>query len=363
MNTPSRMSKEDVRVSVAGYDEAATSEAFERMFERDKDSLRALGVPIVTVDPGGHAQDVGYRVDKDAYALEEIDLTPAELGVLSLAAQFWQDSAVAVDTSRALTKLRSAGESSELGEAADAVAGLAPQVRSVSAAYETLLDAVVDRRAVTFTYRAASTGQVLRRTVEPWRVVVRDGGWYLLGRDRDRRAARAFKLTRVEGQVRASGPAGAFEVPAELDVDALVGLRRPAPVRAAVLALRPERAGALRARAHQDADSITSGEPREPVADLAPGTVGAGSASGVTSPSGPSTPLRPSPSRPSAFLAPPGRDVVVVDFTSVSTIADEVAGYGDAVLVLDPADVREAVVERLVAASTLSGPTEGDRRG
>ena len=193
MNTPLRMTKDDVRASVAGYDEAATTEAFERMFERDKDSLRALGVPIVTVDSGGHAQDVGYRIDKDAYALEEVDLTPAELGVLSLAAQFWQDSAVAVDTTRALTKLRSAGESAELGEAADAVAGLAPQVRSVSDAYETLLDAVVERRAVTFTYRAASTGQVLRRTVEPWRVVVRDGGWYLLGHDQDRRAARAFK--------------------------------------------------------------------------------------------------------------------------------------------------------------------------
>lgn len=326
MNTPLRMTKDDVRATVAGYDEAATTEAFERMFERDKDSLRALGVPIVTVDSGGHAQDVGYRIDKDAYALEEVDLTPAELGVLSLAAQFWQDSAVAVDTTRALTKLRSAGESAEMGEAADAVAGLAPQVRSVSDAYETLLDAVVERRAVTFTYRAASTGQVLRRTVEPWRVVVRDGGWYLLGHDQDRRAARAFKLTRVEGQVRATGPGGAFDVPADLDADALIGLRRPAPSRTAVLALRPERAGALRARGR------ASGEEQG-----APGA--------------------------SAHAAPEGRDVVVVDFTSVSTIADEVAGYGDAVVVLDPPDVRAAVIERLLAATRLTGPTEGAHRG
>lgn len=319
MNTPLRMTKDDIRASVAGYDEAATTEAFERMFERDKDSLRALGVPIVTVDSGGHAQDVGYRIDKDAYALEEVDLTPAELGVLSLAAQFWQDSAVAVDTTRALTKLRSAGEPAELGEAADAVAGLAPQVRSVSDAYETLLDAVVERRAVTFTYRAASTGQVLRRTVEPWRVVVRDGGWYLLGHDRDRRAARAFKLTRVEGQVRATGPARAFDIPADLDADALIGLRRPAPLRTAVLALRPERAGALRARGRTHGEEL-----RASVA---------------------------------------GRDVVVVDFTSVSTIADEVAGYGDAVVVLDPPDVRAAVIERLLAATRLTGPTEGAHRG
>lgn len=318
MNTPLRMSKEEIRGSVAGYDDAATTEAFERMFERDKDSLRALGVPIVTVDAGGHAQDAGYRIDKDAYALEEVDLTPAELGVLSLAAQFWQDSAVAVDTSRALTKLRSAGEPAELGDGADVTAGLAPQVRSVSDAYETLLDAVVERRAVTFTYRAASTGQVLQRTVEPWRVVVRDGGWYLLGHDQDRRAARAFKLTRVEGQVRASGPAGAFEIPEGLDADALIGLRRQAPVRPAVLAIRPERAGALRARGR----AAGEGETR---ADSSTTTV------------------------------PAGRDVVVVDFTSVQTVADEVAGYGDAVVVLDPPDLRAAVVERLRAASSLAG--------
>src|SRR5690606_2515548 len=100
MNTPVRMTKEEIRTSVAGYDEAASAEAFERMFERDKDSLREMGVPIITVETGSHATETGYRVDKDAYALAEIDLTPAELGVLSLAAQFWQDSALQVDTSR-----------------------------------------------------------------------------------------------------------------------------------------------------------------------------------------------------------------------------------------------------------------------
>jgi len=150
-------------------------------------------------------------------------------------------------------------------------------------------------------------------------VVVRDGGWYLLGHDQDRRAARAFKLTRVEGPVRATGPAGAFDIPADLDADALIGLRRPAPLRSAVLALRPERAGALRARARVHGDE-TGG-------------------------------------------AVPGRDVVVVDFTSVRTIADEVAGYGDAVVVLDPPDVRAAVIDRLLAATRLTGPTEGAHRG
>lgn len=317
MNTPVRMTKDEIRTSVAGYDEPTSTEAFERMFERDKDALRGLGVPIVTVEPGGHTEDIGYRIDKDSYALAEVDLTPAELGVLSLAARFWQDAAVAVDTTRALTKLRSAGEMDPgaTGEGTDAVAGLAPRVRTVAAAYEPLLDAILARRVVVFTYRAASTGEVRRRTVEPWKVAVRDGGWYLLGHDRDRGAARSFRLTRIEGQVRATGERGAFTVPADVDVDRLIGGAAPAPERLALLALRPERASALRARGSA-VDGLGAGQERlaQVVAD---------------------------------------RELVAVPFTSVHAMADEVAGYGEAALVLEPEELRSEVVARLRAAAAL----------
>lgn len=306
MNTPARMTKAEIRASVAGYDEAATPEAFERMFERDKDALREMGVPIVTVDAGGHAQDAGYRIDKDAYALAEIDLTPAELGVLSLAAQFWQDSALQVDTTRALTKLRSVPGG---GEGTDSVAGLAPRVRSVAGSYEPLLDAIVARRVVTFTYRAASTGEVRVRTVEPWKVAVRAGGWYLLAHDQDRDAPRAFRLNRIEGLVRARGEAGAFDVPASIDVDALVGRGTPEREEQALLALLPERASALRAHG-------------------VPATTGA---------------------------AVPGREMITLAYTSFEATADDIAGYGDAVLVVEPATLRAAVLERLQRAADLRG--------
>lgn len=326
MNTPARMTKAEIRASVAGYDEAATVDAFERMFERDKDALRDMGVPIVTVDAGGHAQDAGYRIDKDAYELAEIDLTPAELGVLSLAAQFWQDGALQVDTSRALTKLRSVPGG---GEGTDSVAGLAPRVRSVAGAYEPLLDAIVARRVVTFTYRAASTGEVRTRTVEPWKVAVRAGGWYLLGHDRDRGAARAFRLNRIEGVVRARGEGDAFVVPEPIDVDALVGRGTAERVEVALLALLPERASALRAQG-------------------SPATAGP---------------------------AVPGRDMITLTYSSPETTADDIAGYGDAVLVVEPPSLRDAVVDRLRRAADLARATapaeapsnepapEGDTRG
>src|SRR5690606_22877758 len=72
LNTPTRMTKEQVRRSVVGYD-SETTEAFERMFERDKDALRELGIPIVTVQPDGPADEIGYRIDPVSYTLGDIE--------------------------------------------------------------------------------------------------------------------------------------------------------------------------------------------------------------------------------------------------------------------------------------------------
>ncbi|QJW36797.1 helix-turn-helix transcriptional regulator [Cellulosimicrobium protaetiae] len=315
VNTNASMTKQQIRISVAGYGDAPSPDAFERMFERDKDTLRDLGIPIVTVDAGGHADEVGYRIDQDAYALPAVDLTPAELGVLALAAQFWQDKTLRTDISRALTKLRAAGA----GETAmDVVAGLAPQVRPVGDAYATLMDAISARRAVSFTYRAASTGEVRARRAQPWRIAARRGGWYLVGLDLDRGAPRSYRLSRVEGRVRATGPRDAFEVPVDVDVDAALGTRDAGGV--ARLAVVPERAGALRARG-----TLVGSVPDARAGDGA------------------------------------GRDVLEVAYDVRYALADEVVGYGDAVLVLGPPDLREAVVRRLRDAAALgSGSEQGE---
>ncbi|MFC7878436.1 helix-turn-helix transcriptional regulator [Isoptericola sp. NPDC057391] len=319
VNTSASMTKQQVRAGVAGYGDAPSTEAFERMFERDKDTLRALGIPIVTVDGGGHSDEVGYRIDNDAYALGAVDLTPAELGVVALAAQLWSDKTLRTDMSRAMTKLRAAGA----GEVAvDAVAGLAPRVRAAGDAYVPLLEAVSERRDVSFRYRAASTGQELTRHVEPWRIAARGSGWYLVGFDRARGAARVFRLSRISGKVRVGSQPGAFDVPDAVDVDAMLGERVGALQRAR-LAVVPERAQALRARAVPAADG---GDPGD-----------GGRRAGRRD----------------------GRDLLEVEFRSLSAFADEVAGYGPAVVVLEPAQLRADVLRRLEAAAGLDAAGEG----
>lgn len=321
VNTSGRMTKEQIRATVAGYADAPSDEAFERMFERDKDTLRELGIPVLTVTGAGHGDDIGYRVDQEAYALPPIDLTAAELGVLSLAARFWQDKALSTDASRALTKLRAVG--AEPG-AVDLVAGLAPRVRAAGGPLGPLLDAAQARQAVAFTYRAASTGEVLERHVEPWRLVVR-GGWYLVGLDRDRGAPRSFRLSRIEGRVRPIGEPGAFTVPEGVDPSRALADRPEPETRVATLALQPERASALRSRA---------------------------------------LPVDALPDETPAVAADPRRDVVHVAYASTAELADEVVGYAEAVVVLDPPALRDAVLDRLRAAAALPAlPVGGGHRG
>ncbi|WP_246006151.1 helix-turn-helix transcriptional regulator [Georgenia muralis] len=299
------MTKRQIRTQVHGYADAASAEAFERMFERDKDLLREMGVPLVVAHDPLHEDDIGYRIDAAGYTLPPVSFTAAEIGVLSLAAELWQDASLRSPANRGMTKLRA------VAPAADPVAhaGLALRVRGPEEAFAPLLAAIDARQPVTFTYRAASTGAVARRTVEPWRILSRNRGWYLVGRDVDRAAPRAFRLSRIQGRVRSTGAPGSFAVPADVDVAAL--LERSTPrAGTARLAVLPERGAALRARGR-------SGPP--------------------PSPTGPLT----------------DRDVVVVPFADLEDLAEELATYAEAVLVLDPPELREAVLRRLRAVARL----------
>lgn len=309
VNTPGRMTKEQIRASVAGYDREGSTEAFERMFERDKETLRDLGVPVTTVHGPAHADDAGYRVDLDAYALPPMELDAAQLGVLGLAADFWQDQSLRADATRALTKLRVVGDASA---DTDAVAGLAPRLHAAGPALVPLLDAAQARQAVEFTYRAASTGEVLRRTVEPWRIIASRGGWYLVGLDTGRGAPRVFRLNRIVDDVVPVGSPEAFVVPDDADPLAMLADSQQGRTQLAWLSVAAGRAGALRSRVVDPGDAP---------------------------PPGPA-------------LA--GHDLLAVPFERSADLAEEILGYADAVVVLAPQGLREDVVARLREAVAMA---------
>ena len=207
-----------IQAAVPGYESDQGDAAFERMFERDKDELRGMGIPVETVlDVNGDVE--GYLISTEQYRLPPIDFTPRELAVIALAASVWDEAILAPAAITALRKIEAAGV------AAPAHAGdlrMRVQVPASDPALMPMLEAVRERRMVSFDYRSASTGVTARRRVDPWGVVSTAGRWYLVGWDHDRDAERVFRLSRVAGQVRVTATPLTVERDPAVDLTALL---------------------------------------------------------------------------------------------------------------------------------------------
>lgn len=190
------LSRGAIQSSVAGYDPEASTAAFERMFERDKDELRSMGIPVETITDA-HGEVIGYLVDSDEYSLPPIDLTFEELSVVSLAARVWDEAVLGPAAVTGLRKLETQIPSGGAVESAHSFGSL----DASEAAFLPLLRAVRERRVVRFDYRKPSSEHATTRTVEPWSMSCRDGHWYLVGHDRERQERRSFRLSRINGKV------------------------------------------------------------------------------------------------------------------------------------------------------------------
>lgn len=209
------LTKRELRTLIEAYREVASDDAFNRMFERDKDDLRELGMVIETVE--SLDGDIGYLARRDRNRLPPLTLDAAEAAALGLAARVWQQARLAGAASGALQKLRAAGMPLA-DEEQEQYAALEPRVPAGEAAFEPLLVACRDRRLVTFDYRKSNAPRPESRHVEPWALECWRGHWYLAGWDRARRAERVFRLSRIVGRVRSRAGAFSVEVPGHVAV-------------------------------------------------------------------------------------------------------------------------------------------------
>ncbi|GAA1259673.1 WYL domain-containing protein [Pseudonocardia aurantiaca] len=227
LSTRQFLTAERIRQIVPGYADARGDEAFFRMFERDKNELRELGVPLETGRLSSFDTVDGYRIARQDYELGDIDLEPDEAAAVALAARLWDSPELATPAHGALVKLRAAGV-----EVDEDQGRVQPRVRATDPAFAPLLAAVREGRAVTFKHqRGGVGGPVQRRTVEPWGVISWRGRWYLAGHDRDRKAPRSFRVSRIMEPVTPVGPARAVTVPDGVDLMGMVRVGvEPPPV-------------------------------------------------------------------------------------------------------------------------------------
>ena len=238
--------------TVPGYEhdpeDKRAHEAFQRKFERDKAELRRIGIPLQSgTDPFADTEP-GYRIARDDFELPQIEFTDAEAAVVAAAARLWRQPDLQSGSAGALRKLRAAG----IDVDPHAGAGPVKALPGAESALSPLLEAVASRRAVVFDYLGTRDEAARRRRLQPWGCAAWKGRWYVAGHDLDRDAQRVFRLSRITGEVRLTGPEAAFDIPEDVDVLAFASEAEPdQPSARARLLVRPRAAWGVRRRADQ----------------------------------------------------------------------------------------------------------------
>lgn len=204
------LKKSEILANVQGYE--GTQEAKERMFERDKDDLRSLGIEIEVGDLDIFFEDEpGYRIPQKSYELNVPNLTSRELALLSIASSFWNDSILAPSAQSGIRKLRSLGIPATL----DFEFRMKYRFDNPSQLLEEIAKAILQKSEISFAYDSSS---LKTRHLQPYRIVFWNGFWYLIGMDLDRKAIRLFKISRFLGGVEMSKKKNQFEIPQDFDV-------------------------------------------------------------------------------------------------------------------------------------------------
>jgi len=206
--TTAGLTKNEILATVQGYrqryHEAGDNANLERQFERDKDDIRDLGVPLETVDsPGdvGNNHNLRYRILRGSYELPaDITFSAEETALLGLAAMVWREGSISTESRRAVMKLKGLGLVSD-----EAVFGYTPRLRVRDRAFEPLRAALERNSVIRFGYLKPGEAHARAREVEPLALVQHQGRWHLHARERNSATTKTFLLRRIVSHVTTTG--------------------------------------------------------------------------------------------------------------------------------------------------------------
>ncbi|MDO4898661.1 MAG: WYL domain-containing protein [Rothia sp. (in: high G+C Gram-positive bacteria)] len=178
------LDRNEIRQRIPGYAQAKTDAAFERMFERDKDVLRSLGVELLAERSSRSEAGFIYRIDAPALS---VSFSAVDVLVLSHIALAWADTALERTARSASLKI-----GAQTGQKLTASLGETAKFSDVAGLAE-CLEATAEGKGVSFIYTNGSV-----RKVSCWGLGLRFGHWYIYGWDRGRGAERIFRLDRMQ---------------------------------------------------------------------------------------------------------------------------------------------------------------------
>ena len=292
------LSKSEIYQSIDGYN--GDLDAKERMFERDKEELRNLGIEIEvgSFDPL-FEDEVGYRIRPEKYQMQTSSLSVNQLSLVSLATQMWQGAVLSSKANSALVKLKSLGIESDSE-------GLALTAQSVDVSDENLthiIDAISARRTISFAYTNRDA-VAEDRALEPYGVGTKNGYWYVAGNDLAKKEVRLFRLDRFSSTVKEQGRASSYEIPSDFSMSDL--LKSQARNQRCRLKLRTDKAYSLRRFA---------------------------------------TPI----------ASEDDWDIVDYSYASIDQLLRDLLWHGDDVLLVEPNDLREKVAASLARIESAHG--------
>jgi proteasome accessory factor B len=300
MATEIGLTKQQILDNVSGYrqraDAGARADALEKMFERDKDELRTLGVPVETIGDAADPNDLRearYRIPQTEYDLPgDIEFSPAELAVLQLAGSVWSAESGSGDAQAGVRKIRALGIDGD-----EPIIGFAPRITAQEPSFSPLQGAIEKSRVVRFEYLKPGESASRQRSIRPLALVDYEARWHVFGIDTEIDEDRMFLLSRIVGAVAVTSTSFDPALRDGAGERAIAGLEDVAARNSALLEITPGTEASLRL----------------------------------------------------GRRATPAAQGIRVPFVDLHILADELASYGPEVRVVEPAALRDAVVARLRA--------------
>lgn len=281
------LTKNEIFRNVAGY--SGSPEAMERMFERDKDELRGLGIEIEVgqIDPL-FEDEQGYLIRSASIQIQPEEFSKEELLLMTMAANLWKESALSGISENALIKVASLDGGIGFNNIA---LPLIEDEKFSTRVFEKIIEAIQHNKYLTFAYKNK------QRIVAPYGLKNTKGFWYLIAQEKDQ-DIKVFKLIRIESEIEILDSEENFTKPENFDINSYLEIVLKEEQREAILNIRENKVNNLRSKG-----AVTE--------------------------------------------STDGWDTLKITFDDLNDFTKEILWYGDDIYVVSPSDLRDEVVKNL----------------